>query len=152
MPRTLTLLVRSATIWMAVGLVGGLYYRTLTHSQHFTGRTQLAIVHTHALTLGMVMMLIFLVLEKLFTLSADGRFKAFFWTYTASLIVTNGMQWVKGTLQVLKPNVADSPALAGISGLGHMGMTVAFVLFFLVLGARVKTTQTASTPVAEPIS
>lgn len=42
----LRLIYRSAVAWTAVGLVGGLAYREVTKLLGFTGRTQLAVVHT----------------------------------------------------------------------------------------------------------
>ena len=45
---------------------------------------------------------------------------------------------VKGTLQILNPAVADSAALAGISGLGHITLSAAFVLLLLSLGTQIK--------------
>ena len=47
----LRLIYRSAVAWTAVGLVGGLAYREVTKLLEFTRRTQLAVVHTHALVL-----------------------------------------------------------------------------------------------------
>ena len=33
---------------------------------------------------------------------------------------------------------ADSPAISGISGLGHITLTAAFLLLFMAIGARVR--------------
>jgi hypothetical protein len=41
-------------------------------------------------------------------------------------------------LQVLKNPTADSPAIAGVSGLGHMILTAAFVLIFVGLAPAVR--------------
>ena len=38
-----------------LGTFSGFYYRELTKAHHFTGDTQLSIVHTHTLILGMFM-------------------------------------------------------------------------------------------------
>ena len=45
-------------VYMIIGLVSGFYYRELTKAHDFTGDTQLALVHTHTLILGMFMFLI----------------------------------------------------------------------------------------------
>ena len=37
---------------MIIGLLSGFYYRELTKAHHFTGDTQLALVHTHTLILN----------------------------------------------------------------------------------------------------
>jgi len=134
------LLTRLAALWTALGLIGGLGYRELTRSQGFEGSTQLAVVHTHALVLGTLMMLVLLVLNQLFGLAADRRFRWGVWTWTVGAAITIGMQSVKGSLQVLDSGAATSKALAGISGLGHMTLTAAFVLLFLALLTRVAAT------------
>ncbi|MFE5213487.1 MULTISPECIES: DUF2871 family protein [unclassified Streptomyces] len=71
----------TAHIYMIVGLVSGLYYRNITKAEDFTGDTQLAVVHTHVLALGMMFFLIVLALEKLFALTALPLVRWFFWTY-----------------------------------------------------------------------
>lgn len=62
----------AAHIYMIVGVISGLYYREITKLNDFTGDTQLGVVHTHLLALGMLFFLIVLGLEKLFDLSAGG--------------------------------------------------------------------------------
>lgn len=134
------LLTRLAALWTALGLIGGLGYRELTRSQGFDGRTQLAVVHTHALVLGTLVLLLLLVLNQVFGLAADRRFRWAVWTWNAGAALTVTMQAVKGVLQVLGSEAATSKAIAGISGLGHITLTVAFVLIFLVLLRRVAVT------------
>lgn len=133
----LTTLYRSAFTWTVIGLVGGLGYRELTRSHEFAGRTQLAFVHTHALALGTTFLLVLLALAFALGLS-DRRFQWGVRTWNVGLAITTTMLAVKGTLQILDPAAADSKALAGISGLGHITLSVAFVLLLLSVGARVK--------------
>lgn len=122
----------AAAAWTVVGLAGGLFYREFTKALTFDGNTQLALVHTHALVLGTVSLLLVMALVKVFDLG--GRpLTAFFWTWNAGMVLTIGGLVVKGCLQVLKDGLADSPALAGFSGLGHVVLTAAFVLLFLAL-------------------
>lgn len=140
-------LLIAAMVYTALGLVGGLFYREATKSagpdgQAFTGHTELAVVHTHLLVLGLVVMLLVLALEKLFTLSASKVFNWFFWVYTAGLTVTVAMMAVIGMRQIDKPDLVDTPAaLAGIAGLGHMLLTAALVLFFVALYPAVTKTD-----------
>lgn len=62
----LSTIYRSAAVWTAIGLVGGLYYRELTEANDVAGGTQLALLHTHALALGttVLLVLLFLVLRE----------------------------------------------------------------------------------------
>lgn len=126
-------LFTAAATWTAVGLLAGLGYRELTRTVGFSGRTQLSVAHTHALVLGTVMMLLVLILTRVFSLASDGRLGYFVGFWNAGLVITVGMLITKGTLQVLGSGVADSKALAGIAGLGHILLAGSFVLLFVIL-------------------
>ncbi|WP_327240750.1 MULTISPECIES: DUF2871 family protein [unclassified Streptomyces] len=60
--------LHAAHVYMILGVVSGLYHRELTKHNGFDGDTQLSVVHTHLLALGMLAFLIVLALDKLFTL------------------------------------------------------------------------------------
>ena len=64
-------LYRAAIFYLFFGLVAGLFYREFTKLQDFPEGeyTQLSVAHTHLLTLGFMLFLIFLALEKVFALS-----------------------------------------------------------------------------------
>ena len=141
MKKAESVMYRLAAGWTAVGLASGLAYRELTRSTGFSGFTQLAVVHTHTLVLGTLVGLLLLALQRVYRLSADRRFGWFVWIWNIGLVLTTGAMAVKGTMQVLSSAAADSPALTGISGLGHIMLTVGFVLVFLVLGRRIRHTQ-----------
>ncbi|TCC18762.1 DUF2871 domain-containing protein [Kribbella speibonae] len=126
----------AADVYMILGLISGLYYRELTKANDFTGDTQLSVVHTHILALGMLFFLIALALEKLFTLSEGKLFTAFFWVYNAGLALTVGLMIVRGTMTVLGHEAG--PALDGLSGLGHITITLGLIFFFINLGKRVE--------------
>lgn len=145
-------LYRSAATWAGIGLAGGLFYRTLTHSRDFDGRTQLAVVHTHTLVLGMVTLLAVLALHLILDLDADRRGRWALHTWNAGLAVTSGTMVVKGTLQVTG-RAYDLPALAGIAGLGHIALTAAVILLFLTIGARLRARREhAAQPIAERVT
>lgn len=133
-----SVLFRLAAGWTAIGLASGLAYREITRSTGFTGFTQLGLVHTHTLVLGTLVGLGLLALQRIFSLSRDRRFTWFVWVWSIGLVLTAGGLATKGTLRVLGSATAYSPALAGVSGLGHILLTVAFVLLFLVLGRRLR--------------
>ena len=137
----------AAHVYMILGLVSGLAYRELTKIQHYTGDTQLGLVHTHLLALGMLFFLIVLALEKMFTLTANRRlFAGFFWTYNSGLAVTIAAMVVHGTLTVYGRNSND--AIAGISGLGHVALTVGLILLFVNLGRRLPRSTHEASPSA----
>lgn len=128
----------SAATWTGLGLASGLFYREFTRQRDFAGFTQLAVAHTHALALGTTILLVVLALTKVFALQTDRRLHLFLLFWNIGLGLTFVMMVVKGSLQVTGAPFADSPMIAGISGLGHMILTGAFLLFFLILRRAVK--------------
>ncbi|OZB80475.1 DUF2871 domain-containing protein [Microbacterium sp. 13-71-7] len=131
--RALTQLFVAAVVWIALGLVAGLFYREFTKAQGFPDGVsgQLALVHTHLLALGALVTLIVLALEKTFALSASRLFSWFFWIYNAGVLVTGAMMTWHGILDVLK--VEASKAISGIAGAGHILIGAAFVLLLITL-------------------
>lgn len=122
--------------YTVLGLLAGLFYRELTKANDFTGDTQLSVLHTHLLALGMLFFLVVLVLEKLFSLSESKFFSWFFWTYNAGLLITVAMLAVHGSLTVTGSKDV-SAAISGIAGLGHIVLTAGLILLFIVLGKQV---------------
>jgi len=128
----------AAFSYMVLGVISGLYYRELTKSRDFPGDefTQLSLVHTHLLALGFTIFMIILVLEYQFKLSRSSLFNWFFWAYNIGLIITAAMLAVHGTMTIL--GTESSPATEGISGLGHIFLTVGMILLFLNLRTALK--------------
>lgn len=140
----------SAAVWTTLGLASGLFYREFTRQRDYTGFTQLAVAHTHALALGTTILLITMGLTKVFALDTDRRMRLFLLFWNIGLGLTFTMMLIKGSLQVLGAEIADSAMIAGISGLGHMILTGAFVLFFLILRRAVKA-ESVVEQVAQPV-
>ena len=131
--------------YMVIGVLSGLFYREFTKANDFPeGQfTQLGLVHTHLLTLGFIVLLIVLLLEKVFALSRNRKpFEWFFWLYNAGVVLTAAMMVWHGMLTVLGEESTNM--IAGIAGLGHIFLTVAMVLFFIVLGGAISKTETTS--------
>lgn len=127
-------ILNAAFIYMIAGVASGLFYREFTKLNGFPeGKfTQLGLVHTHLLTLGFIVLLIALVIEKVFTISRSPKlFAWFFWLYNAGVILTSGMLIWHGSLTVLGQE--SSKMIAGIAGLGHMLLTAGMVVFFVAL-------------------
>ncbi|MET3564478.1 uncharacterized membrane protein (DUF373 family) [Enterococcus rotai] len=129
-------LVRVSMSYMIFGLIAGIFYREFTKWNDFTGTTQLSVLHTHALILGMFFFLIVLLLEKNFQLTKEKNYKKFYIIYNIGLGVTLLMMVIRGILQVL--GSPESAAISGIAGLGHIIITVGLAYFFQVLFKAVK--------------
>lgn len=132
-------LFNAAAFYTFLGLAGGLFYRTLTHANDFAGHTQLAVVHTHFLVLGMIFFLGVILFERAFQLTKSRLFNWFFWTYNVGLVWTGGFLTFNGTNTVF--GGTTSPMMAGISGMGHIVLTVAIAIFFLCLRDRIFSTE-----------
>lgn len=127
-------IVNWAFAYMLTGVASGLFYREFTKLNDFPAGqpTQLGLAHTHLLTLGFIVLLIVLLLEKAFGLSEHHRLFAWFLgTYNTGVILTSAMLIVHGMLTVLGRE--SSAMIAGIAGLGHMFLTAGMVLLFIML-------------------
>ena len=135
----------AAFAYMIIGVLSGLFYREFTKANDFPEGdfTQLGLVHTHLLTLGFIVLLIVLVLDKVFGLSGTKLFSWFFWTYNAGVVLTSATMVWHGMLTVLDQE--SSAMIAGIAGLGHIALSVGMVLLFLALRKKVVTDKAVAT-------
>lgn len=127
-------LLNASFIYMLVGVAPGLFYREFTKLNGFPEGefTQLGLAHTHLLTLGFIVLLIVLVVEKVFTISRSPKlFAWFFWRCNAGVILTAAMLIWHGTLAVLGQE--SNAMIAGIAGIGHLANTAGMIVFFIAL-------------------
>jgi len=126
-------LATCATTWLVIGLLGGVFYREFTKAHAVTAWTQLKVVPTHSLALGFMLTLIVLLLERAFTLSQHrGAFATYFWGFNLGLLLTIAMIVMHGVMQV-NGHTEASPAMSGIAGLGHIGLSVGLVGLMVAL-------------------
>ena len=123
--------------YLVIGLGFGVFYREFTKANAFPeGQyTQLSVVHTHVLTLGFLVLLVVLLLEKVFSLSDHAFFTPAFWLYNAGLVVSSTMMVWHGIYQVL--GTEWGPAFSGIAGLGHIIMSFGLLAFMATLAPAV---------------
>lgn len=127
-------LLNASFLYMLAGVASGLFYREFTKFNDFPeGQfTQLGLAHTHLLTLGFIVLLIVLLLEKSFAISRSPKlFNWFFWTYNAGVVLTSAMLLWHGSLTVLGRE--SNAMIAGIAGLGHMLLTAGMIVLFVAL-------------------
>lgn len=121
----------AALVYMVAGLAAGLFYREFTKANDFEGDTQLSVVHTHLLALGMLVFLIVLALDAVFAISETVLFKLFFVFYNSGLVVTVVAMTVHGIRDVHGED--STAAWAGIAGLGHILVTLGLIHLFLAI-------------------
>lgn len=124
--------VNAALVYAILAMIDGVFYREFTKFQSFTGKTTLAVVHTHYFVLGMMFFLLLLVLEKQFSFSR-AKTRRVLTVYHVGLNLTAVMLVVRGVTQVLALNLSNgaSAAISGIAGLGHILLGVSLVLVLL---------------------
>ena len=139
--------------YMLVGVASGLFYREFTKLNDFPAGefTQLGLAHTHLLTLGFIVLLVVLLLERAFGLTARRRlFAWFFGIYNAGVILTSAMLIVHGMLTVR--GVESSAMIAGFAGLGHMLLSAGMVLLFVLLRSRVPASPKAAAVTGQSVT
>lgn len=136
----------ASTTWLIVGVASGLFYREFTKMNDFPeGQfTQLGLAHTHLLTLGFIVLLVVLALDKLFALQQSKLFGWFFWLHNVGLLLTAGMLVWHGCLTVLGQE--SSAMIAGIAGLGHMALSAGMVLLMVNLWRSIRADAATGTP------
>jgi len=131
-------LLIAVTVYMVLGLAAGLFYREFTklngYEEGMMG--QLGLAHTHILTLGMIVLLLVLALEKSFALSSSKLFRWFFWVYNVGVVLTSSMLVWHGMLQA--QGLESSKMISGIAGMGHMLVGAGFVLLLISLFSAIR--------------
>lgn len=129
-------LLTTALTYCILGLIAGVYYREITKYNDFTGDTQLSVLHTHLLMLGMFMFIIVLLLEKNFHIMQSKKFNIFYYVYNAGLLLTVGLMTFHGTMTVIGKETGA--AVAGIAGLGHILLAIGLIALFMTMYERLK--------------
>ena len=120
--------INVALLYAIFAMVGGVFYREFTKLNGFTGKTTLAVVHTHYFLLGMVFFFFFLLLEKNFTFTG-GKTGRILVVYHIGLNLTAVMFVVRGVTQVMVPALSSgmSSAISGMAGIGHILLGISMV-------------------------
>ncbi|MEB4615340.1 DUF2871 domain-containing protein [Leucobacter sp. M11] len=142
-------LVNAAFAYLLAGVLSGLFYREFTKLNGFPEgqSTQLGLAHTHLLTLGFLVFLIVLLIERVFVISRSRTLYAWFlWLYHAGVVLTSAMLIWHGILTVLGRDA--SAMISGLAGLGHILITAGMIVFFVALRRAVPRGSAAAAPVA----
>ena len=78
----------AAIVYASLALAGGVFYREFTKYTAFTGKTNLAFLHTHYFMLGMFFFLALALLERAFAFSAQKGIKTWITLYHVGLNIT----------------------------------------------------------------
>ncbi len=121
-----------AFAYAITAMIFGVFYREFTKFHHFSGQTNLSVIHTHYFMLGMFFFLILMLIEKVFSFS-DGNIGKVLVFYQIGLNITAIGFLMRGLVQVLGTglNKGMDASISGIAGIGHIIMGVCIILLLL---------------------
>lgn len=133
-------MINTAFVYLIVGLVSGVFFREFTKFNGYTEYSQLNVMHTHTLVLGMFMFMIVALFFMKFKMDEDKRFKRFYISYNLGLSLSLVMMLTRGITQVLDIEVSKglNASISGLSGLGHIIMTIGLMYLFSILRSFAK--------------
>ncbi len=126
-----------ALIYAVVAMVFGVFYREFTKLSHFTGETNLSLLHTHYFLLGMFFFLALMLSEKVLSFSDQGTGRLLV-LYQVGLNVTGLGFLMRGLTQVWGTPLSRGmdASISGIAGIGHILTGVCMVLLLLKIKKR----------------
>lgn len=121
-----------ALVYSVIAMAFGVFYREYTKFSHFTGQTNLSVMHTHYFMLGMFFFLILMLTEKAFSFSDKNTGKILA-VYQVGLNITGLGFLMRGLTQVWGNELSKGldASISGISGIGHILTGVCMVLLLL---------------------
>lgn len=127
--------INTAFIYAMAAMAAGVYYREITRISGFTGTTSLAFVHLHLFVLGAMMFMIIALFSRVTDVENEKSFRSFYVLYNIALPFMAVMFLVRGTMQVVMPEISSglSAAVSGIAGISHILMLIAVVQLFRAL-------------------
>ena len=110
-----------ALVYGIAAMVFGVFYREFTKFSHFSGKTNLSVMHTHYFMLGMFFFLVLMVIEKVLAFSDKGVGKAVV-VYQVGLNITGIGFLVRGLTQVWGTELSRGmdASISGTAGIGHI--------------------------------
>lgn len=127
-----------ALIYGILAMVFGVFYREFTKFQHFSGQTNLSVIHTHYFLLGMFFFLALMVTEKVFSFT-EAKTKKILAVYQVGINITALGFLLRGLTQVWEMELSRGmdASISGIAGIGHFLTGVSMIL--VLLNIRKKT-------------
>ncbi len=118
-----------ALVYAVIAMIFGVFYREFTKFSHFTGQTNLSVIHTHYFMLGMFFFLILMLAEKSFRFS-DKNVGKIIIVYQLGLNISGTAFLMRGLTQVWGTELSKGmdASISGIAGIGHILIGVCIIL------------------------
>jgi len=125
----------AAIVYASLALAGGVFYREFTKYTAFTGKTNLAFLHTHYFVLGMFFFLALALLERAFSFTAQKSSKTWITLYHVGLNITTACLLIRGLAQATETTLsaALSGSLSGVSGIGHILLGTSMIALLILI-------------------
>ena len=129
--------INMALVYAIIAMIFGVFYREFTKFSHYTGQTNLSVMHTHYFLLGMFFFLALLLAEKVFSFSNQKTGKLLI-TYQIGLNITGLGFLLRGLTQVWGTELSKGldASISGLAGIGHILVGVSMVLLLLKIKKR----------------
>lgn len=126
-----------ALVYAIIAMIFGVFYREFTKFNHFSGQTNLSVIHTHYFLLGMFFFLVLMLAEKTFAFSGQNIGKVLF-AYQLGLNITGLGFLMRGVTQVWGTELSTGldASISGIAGIGHSLVGVCIILLLLKIKKR----------------
>lgn len=123
-----------ALIYGITAIVFGVFYREFTKFSHFSGQTNLSVIHTHYFLLGMFFFLVLMALEKCFSFSGK-KVRNILIAYQIGINITALGFLMRGLTQVWGTELSRGldASISGIAGIGHILTGVSLILVLLII-------------------
>lgn len=124
--------VNMALTYAVLAMIFGVFYREYTKFSHFSGQTNLSVMHTHYFLLGMFFFLVLMLAEKVFSFSDQNTGKVLI-VYHIGLNITGLGFLMRGLTQVWGTQLSKGldASISGIAGIGHILTGVCMILLLL---------------------
>lgn len=131
--------LNTAILYAILAMIFGVFYREFTKFNHFTGKTDLSVMHTHYFLLGMFFFLFLMLLEQNFGFSSQPNTGKLLVTYQLGLNITALGFLMRGLTQVWGTALSRTmdASISGIAGIGHILMGVSLILLLLKIKKQV---------------
>lgn len=131
--------LNAAILYAILAMIFGVFYREFTKFNHFTGKTNLSVMHTHYFLLGMFFFLFLMLLEQNFGFSSQPNTGKLLVTYQLGLNITALGFLMRGLTQVWGTALSRTmdASISGIAGIGHILMGVSLILLLLKIKKQV---------------
>ena len=125
----------AAIVYAGLALAGGVFYREFTKYTAFTGKTNLAFLHTHYFMLGMFFFLALALLERAFAFSAQKGIKTWITLYHVGLNITTACLLLRGLAQATETTLSTalSGSLSGVAGIGHILLGTSMIALLILI-------------------